>query len=257
MHRRIVLLIAPALLVATGPAGIAQSTIANPDLSNLASGVLQQTRMARQSIASRDRDSAIGHVKQAIATVNEIQQKDSDGARPLLIPVFSHTETTTTVTPVHRNSDLKHNSSVRGVDGETTTTRLNITAAAERLPAAEAALESGDWNAADGALNAVENSVSVTQTTGDMPLRMARQNLELARTRVLDGKYHDAELPLKSAAQALRDYEMRLSGQQAADVEAAHAAMLDFAARISHEHDGAVGRIDGWLDMLRRLPDVQ
>jgi hypothetical protein len=249
MYRRVVLLIAAA--TAAG----AQSNISNPNLSNFAAGVLQQTRLARQAIASRDRDGAIGHIKQAIATVSEIQQKAPDAARPLLIPVYSQVDTTTTVTPVHKNAGLKHNSSVRGVDGETITARLDVTAAADRLPAAQAALASGDWNAADAALGAVENSVSITQTTGNMPLSMARKNLELAKTRALEGKYDDAELPLKAAAEALGDYENRFTGQQAADIEAARQAMLGFAAHVAHEHDGALDRINAWLDMLRRWSD--
>ncbi len=253
MHRPIIFLIAAAAAVTAS----AQSNIASSDIPNLAAGVMQQTHMARQAIASHDRDSAIGHVKQAIATVSAIQQKASDGARPLMVPIYSQLDTTTTVTPVHKNADLKHNSSIRGVEGQTTTERLDVTAAADRLPAAETALESGNWNAADAALGAVENSVSVTQTSGSMPLNMARQNLELARTRVEEGKYHDAELPLKSAAQALGDYERRVTGPQASDVDSARLAMLDFAAHITHEHDAALQRIDAWIDMLRRWPAAQ
>jgi YfdX protein len=252
MHRRILLIIA-----ATAAAAGAQSNVANPDLSNLAAGVLQQTRVAKQAIASHDRDSAIGHVKQAIATVNEIQQNAGELPHPLMIPISSQTETSTTVTPVHKNGDLKHNSAVRGVDGETSTTRLNLTAAADRLPVAEAALESGDWNAANAALGDVEGSTSVTQTTGNMPLNMARQNLELAKTRVMEGKYHDAVLPLRSAAQALGDYERRISGQQAANIETTRQAMLSMAAHITHEHDGAVGQIDAWTEMTRQWPAGQ
>lgn len=251
MHRRILLIIAAAA------AASAQSNVANPDLSNLAAGVLQQTRMARQAIASHDRDSAVGHVKQAIATVNEIQQKASELPHPLMIPISSQTETSTTVTPVHRNGDLKHNSAVRGVDGETTVTRLNVTAAADRLPAAEAALESGNWSAADAALGDVEGSMSVTQITGNMPLNMARQNLDIAKARVIEGKYHDAVLPLRSAAQALGDYERHVSGQQAANVETMRQAMLSMADHIGHEHDGAVGQIDAWTEMTRQWPAAQ
>ena len=251
MHRHIIFLIAAAATAS------AQSNIVNSDISNLAAGVLQQTRMARQAIASRDRDGAIGHVKQAIATVNLIQQKASDSGRPLLVPVYSQVDTSTTVTPVHKNADLKHNSSIRGVEGETTTARLDVTAAADRLPAAAAALESGNWTAADATLGVVENSVSTTQTTGPMPLNMARQNLELARTRVVEGKYHDAELPLKSAAQALGDYERRVTGPQVSEVDSARLAMLDFASHISHDHDSAMERIDRWIDMLRRWPSAQ
>jgi YfdX protein len=251
MHRRIVLIIAAAA------AASAQSNVVNPDLSNLAAGVLQQTRMARQAIASRDRDSAVGHVRQAIATVNEIQQKAGELPHPLMIPISSQMETSTTVTPVHRNGDLKHNSAVRGVDGETTTTRLNITAAADRLPAAEAALESGNWGSADAALGDVEGSTSVTQITGNMPLNMARQNLDIAKARVMEGKYHDAELPLRSAAQALGDYSKHLSGQQASNVELMRQAMLNMAAHITHEHDGAVSQIDSWTEMTRQWPTAQ
>lgn len=251
MHRHILLLIAAAA------AASAQSNVANPDLSNLAAGVLQQTRMARQAIASRDRDSAVGHVRQALATVSEIQQKAGELPRPLMIPIGSQTETSTTVTPVHKNGDLKHNSAVRGVNGDTTTTRLNITAAADRLPAAEAALESGNWTAADAALGDIEGSMSVTETNGNMPLNMARQNLEIAKARVMDGKYHDAVLPLRSAAQALGDYERHCSGQQAANIEMTRQEMLSMAAHITHEHESAVGRIDAWTEMTRQLPSAQ
>lgn len=251
MHRPILLIIAAAA------AATAQSNVANADLPNLAAGVLQQTHMARQAIAAHDRDSAVGHVKQAIATVNEIEQKAGELPRPLMIPISSQTETSTTVTPVHRNGDLKHNSAVRGVDGETTTTRLNITAAADRLPVAETALESGNWSTADAALGDVEGNTSVTQTTGNMPLNMARQNLDIAKARVLEGKYHDAELPLRSAAQALGDYEKRCSAQQAANVELMRQAMLSMAAHITHEHDGAVGQIDSWTEMTRQWPSAQ
>jgi hypothetical protein len=251
MHCRLLLFIAAAA------AAVAQSNVASPELSNLAAGVLQQTRMARQAIASRDRDSAVGHVRQAIATVSEIQQNAGELPRPLMIPISSQTETSTTVTPVHRNGDLKPNSAIRGVDGETTATRLNITVAAERLPAAESALGSGDWTAADAALGAVEGSISVTQTTGDMPLRMARQNLELAKARMMEGKYHEAVLPLRSAAQALGNYETRFTGRQAANIETIRQEMLNMAAHVSHERDTEVARIDAWMETTRQWPEAQ
>jgi hypothetical protein len=247
MYRRIVVLIAAAL------AASAQS-----NLPNLAAGVLDQTGQARQAIAAHDRDTAIGHVRRAIATVDQIQQSATDSARPLMIPVYREVETTTTVTPVkHKDAALKHNSSVRGVDGESTTARLDITAAGERLHAAQASLEAGDFSAADAALGAVEKSVSVTQTTGDMPLRMVKQNLELAKARVQDGKYREAELPLKSAAQAIGDYERLFPDRRTADMESARQAMLGYSAKIAHEHDDAAGRIDAWMDMLRQWTPAQ
>ena len=234
MYRRIVLLIAAALAAS-----------AQPNLSNLAAGVLDQTKQARQALAAHDRDTAMGHVKRAIATVNEIQQNAADASRPLLIPVYREVETETTVTPVkHKDAELKKNSSIRGVDGDSTTVKLDISAAGDRLQAAQAALESGDFGAADAALAAIESGVSVTQTTGDMPLHMALQNLELAKARVQEGKYRDAVLPLKSAAQAVGDYERLFPDRKNPDMDAAREAMLGYSANITHEHDGAIGRID-------------
>ncbi len=251
MYRPIVLLIAAAAAVSAQPGP-------QPSLSNLAAGVLDQTNLARQSLAARDRDAATDHVRRAIATVNEIQQNAGDEPRPLMIPVYREVETTSTVTPVkHKDAELKKNSSIRGVDGETTTARLDIAAASDRLQAAQSAIASGDWSAAESALSAVTNSVSVTQTAGDMPLRMARQNLELAKARVLEGKYHDAVLPLRSAAQALGDFEKRSSGQQAADIESARQAMLGYASNITHERDGAAGRIDSWMGQVRQWSATQ
>jgi hypothetical protein len=245
MLRRTVLL--SSFFIAAATAASAQS-----DLSNLAAGVLDQTRQARQALAARDAASAATHIRNAQATVSLIQQKAVDSPTPLLVPVFQAVDTTTTVTPVKKHYQMNKNSSIRGVESDTTTAQLDVTAAAEKLPLALASVQSGDWTQADSALAAIEKGVVTTQSTGEAPLLMARRNLELARERVLAGKYREAEVPLKSAAQALGEYEKRCSGQKADDIEAARQAMLGYADRVTHEHDGAAGRIDGWLDMARQ-----
>ncbi|HEX3879174.1 MAG TPA: YfdX family protein [Bryobacteraceae bacterium] len=249
MYRRIL-----NVLVFTAVAGVgsAQSNLSTSDLSNLAAGVLDQTHLARQSVANRDHDGAMDHVRRAIATVNQIQQSAPAAEKPLMVPVLTQIETTTTTTPVRHNGDLKAQSSIRDVQGNQTTTRLNITAAGDRLSAAQTAIEAGNWGAADEALADVQSSTANTQTAGGMPLRMVQQNLELAKARVAQGKYHDAEMPLKSAAQALGDYERAGAGAQATQVETARQEMLKFADHISHED--AMARIDAWMNMLRSLP---
>ena len=84
-----------------------------------------------------------------------------------------------------------------------------------------------------------------------MPLEMARQNLELAKERVLAGKYHDAELPLKSAAQALGDYEKSFNGARASEIENTREAVSGYATRVWHDKDAAAVHIDTWLQMVR------
>jgi hypothetical protein len=231
---------------------------AQRDLPGMAQGMIEQSKLAQQAVVSRDQAGAVDHIKQGLALADEIRQKSPDSARPLLEPVYREVETTTTYTPVkHKDGEmsadrLKHDTSIRGVEGDVTTKNLDVLAAADHLREAQTALERGDWSAADGALAAVAASVVVTHSQGNMPLNMARQNLELAKLRVTNGKFKEAAVPLRSAAQALGDFEKNCTGQQATDVESARQAVLAYADSISHNHDGASGKIDEWIGSVNR-----
>lgn len=231
--------------------GAAFAASAQSNVSDLAAGVLDQTRQARQAIAAHDSAAAAAHVRNAQATVNLIQQQSPNAPAPLMVPIYSSVETTTTVAPVRRHHFNK-NSSIRGVEGTATAEQFNVSFAGERLPVALAALDAGDWQSADAALAAIQNNVSVVQTNGDMPLAMARRNLELARQEVAAGRYHEAVMPLRSAAQALGEYERGFSGQTASDIEGARLAMLDRADHIRRDRADAGGQIDNWLAMVRQ-----
>jgi YfdX protein len=225
---------------------------AQPDAPGLAVGILDQTKLARQAISARDKDGAVDHIRQGLVNAGAIQQNLPSATEPILVPVYQEIETTDTYTPVkHKGGEmsadrLKKDSSIRGVTSNITVRKLDVLAAADHLRAAQAALQNGDWSGGDAALAAVASSVVVDQAQGDMPLDMARQNLELARARVLDGKYKDAVAPLRSAAQALGDFERNCSGEQASTVESVRLAMLGTAGHISSK-DGTLGRIDAWL----------
>jgi hypothetical protein len=231
---------------------------AQRDLPGMAVGILDQSKLAQQAVVSRDQAGAVDHIKQGLALAEEIRQNSPDSARPILEPVYREVETTTTYTPVkHKDGEmspdrLKHDTSIRGVAGDVTTKNLDVLAAADHLRGAQTALEGGDWSAADAALAAVATSVVVTHSQGNMPLNMARQNLELARLRVVNGKYKEAAVPLRSAAQALGDFEKNCTVQQAAEVESARQAVLGYADSISHNHDGASGKIDEWIGSVNR-----
>ena len=85
-----------------------------PGLSNLAAGVLDQTRQAQQAVAAHDQNAANAHLSSALATVAEIE-RTAPPARPILVPVFREVESETTVTPVKKHAELNKRSSVRGV----------------------------------------------------------------------------------------------------------------------------------------------
>jgi hypothetical protein len=231
---------------------------AQRDLPGMAEGILDQVKLAQQAVASYDKDGALDHIKQGLSLADEIRQNSPDSVRPILVPVYREIDTTTTYTPVkHKDGEmsadrLKKDTSIRGVSGDVTTARLDVTAAAERLQNAQASAANGDWSGANAALAAAAASVVVSQSQGSMPLDMARQNLQLARARVIDGKYKDAAVPLRSAAQALGDFEKTCTPPQSSAVESARQAVLGYANSIAHNHDGATGKIDEWLASLNQ-----
>jgi YfdX protein len=237
-------------LVLTGAAWC-QDT-AEPGLPNLAASVLQQTDLARKALDAHDKMTALGYINMASLTAAEIQKRG--GPAPVLVPVRTEVEATSTYLPVkHRDGEMtasrmKKDTSIRDVEGETTTSNLNVTAAAGYLADAQTALERDDFAGAQNALTAVSNSIVTTKSVDDMPLLMAKQNLDLARSRVLEGKYRDAVVPLHSAAQALGMYAKQFPGPNAEQAEDMRVDIDAYADTIAHHHEDALLRIDGWLD---------
>ena len=143
---------------------------------------------------------------------------------------------------------MKKRTSIREVEGDVTTDRLDVTHASAHLDAAEAALERSDWVAAGTALAAVNNDVVRTRAMGDLPLMKARENLELARARFQEGKEKAAVMPLRSAAEALATVQVAGSTERPAELDAMRAQIEVAAREASHGHRLAAGQIDrpGW-----------
>ncbi len=223
----------------------------------MAAGILDQTAMARQAVVNHNPETALDHIRQAMTLANEIEHQAPSAPRPLLVPVAKDIEKTTTYTPVKRGKDgeiiakrLKKNTSIREVDTDTTTSQLDITASAERLARAEMAVQRGDWTTADTELAAIPNSIIRTQVEGNMPLLKARDNLMLARSRILGDQYKDAAAPLRAAAEALADFEKLSPGPQAEKAEAMRQEIEAYSQRVGRQHTHAIDRIDAWLDPI-------
>jgi hypothetical protein len=223
------------------------------DLPGMAAGVLQQTNLARQAISAHEKSAALDHVRQGLTLTTQIQQA-SGPERPLLVAVSKEIDTTTTYRPVkHRKSDemnadrLKKNTSVREVEGTVTTSKLDVTSAADHLQTAQSALERDDWTAADSALAAIPGTMVQSSGNTYMPLMKAKENLQLARARVLDGKPKDAAAPLRAAAEALADWERQAPGPHTQEAESMRQSMLAYANNIHKDHADAVERITSWL----------
>src|SRR6185503_14956085 len=95
-------------------------------------------------------------------------QRNSNSGRSSNTSDASHVATTTHTT-------------VRNVEGEYTSVALDVEAARDHLNMASQALQQGNFQKADEALQAVQDSVVVTTVAADLPLLRARENLALAR----------------------------------------------------------------------------
>ena len=224
------------------------------DLPGLAAGILEQSDLARKAVASNDKQAAADHINQALANARNIKEHSDPAAASIVVPVRTEIETTTTYTPVKRGKGemtakrMKRDTSVREVQGTVTHQALNVTAAASQLETAQAALERNDWAAADSALAAVHASVVREQERGDMPLLKTRQNLELARSRVLEDKYNDASAPLRAAAEGLAAFAAQSEGPLAERASSMRSQIEDYARTVRERPSDAVDRINGWLD---------
>ncbi len=230
------------LLLATASVWGAQSS----DLPGMAAGVLAQADLARQAVRNRDQSAALDHVRQSQFLAAEIQNQSAGQPEPLLIPVRSDSETTTTYT------DVKHDKHAHASDVEqqTSADELNVTTAVDYLSAAKSDLQRADWTAADTDLVNVANLVYVTAADEPASLLQAHQNLLLARARLEEQKYRAAVAPLRETEHALSDFEERDRGplaQQAEDMR------QDIEAMAAHIHrDGSIDKIDDWLHTLER-----
>ncbi len=229
------------------------------DLPGMAKGILEQTDQARQAIVEQNQNAALDHVKQARALAAEIRQHAPARDNPILVPVSEEIDTTSIYGPVKGGNNgqlsarrLKRDTSVREVEGATTVVRLNVTTAADSLQTAQAALERNDWTAANTALAAIPNGIVRTVTGDRMPLLKARDNLTLARDRVLDGKYADAAAPLRAAAEGLADFGKLAPGPRAQDADYIRQKIEACARNIGKDHSGVAQQIEYWLGTVEQ-----
>jgi hypothetical protein len=211
--------------------------------------MLQETRSARQSIAAKDTAAALQHVHQALADANAARDQAVADGKPLNVPVDTSIDETVLYAPVKHNDSMKRDTNVRQVTGTYTRDYIDVGLASNELNAAETALNNGNLQAADASLAAVQAAVThQTSVQTDMPLLRVREDLRLARYRVLDGKYKDAEAPLTSAGQALAEYARINPGPHADEARAMQRDIEAYASNITHDHSDAAARIDGWMD---------
>jgi len=224
------------------------------EVSALGGGILEQSRLAQQALTNHDQTAALDHVRQSLTMANQIKTQSPPG-QPLMVPVTRESDVTTTYGPVKRRNSgeltaerLKKHTSVREVEGEVTVTKLDVASAATHLEAAQTALEVNDFTTANAALDAVPKSVVQQHMAGDMPRLKARENLVLARSRLIEGKPKAAVAPLEAAAQALT----MTTGAHVQDAQMMRQQIEAFADGVQHDQESSTATIDAWMNTLDR-----
>jgi hypothetical protein len=106
----------------------------------------------------------------------------------------------------NQQSGVRRGTAVQEVAQEFTSITLNTDMAKDHLEAARNALEDGNRKAADSALAAVQDGVTMVSVAADRPLLKARENLILARQDAERGQFRQMRAPLTAAANALNTY---------------------------------------------------
>ena len=205
-------------------------------MTALANSVMDHTVKARTAIAAGDVAAARRDVDEGLRLATRARSALEASGKPLVVPLSEEVETTSTIGPLKRGEPLDRKATVREVEVEHRSVTLDVGMAQEKLTAARAALDRGDAAAADAQLAALAQGAEEQVVLHDPALLKARQNLLLARTRVEQGRYKDAEAPLRAAGKVL--------GRR--DIE-------DYAKRIRRDNADALARIDAWVRELGRV----
>ena len=229
-----------------------------PNASALAGAILENAAIARRAIGDRNLDLARKSVASARSAARKLIEADTTSARPLLVPFTVEVETTTTYEPVEtkRKNGVERTRTtgktrVRGAERVAERASLDVTLASDRLDKAHEALERGDMAAADTQLSDIETAVVRQSARADVPMLKTRENLMLARSRILENQYKEAAAPLREAARSLAAYLAGPSPANADQVDIVRRRIAELARNIHRRPAHAVDDINIWIDQVR------
>jgi hypothetical protein len=92
------------------------------------------------------------------------------------------------------------------------------------------------------------------------PLLVARQNLLLARSRVVEHRYSEAIPPLLTTAEALTFFEAEEIGRYnwlGGEAGYTQRHILEYAIGIETDNDNALRKIDSWLEQINEWNELR
>ncbi|HZU25673.1 MAG TPA: hypothetical protein VFA04_09130 [Bryobacteraceae bacterium] len=203
------------------------------------------SRDVARALTAAKRLDADGHGNGSVPIYIELTEqfgKGPAGAQPTLSSEADRLRVGATDEPVTAISTALRSGSMS----------LNMTGVLSNLQSADAALSDRENGRADSALAAVQNAFSIQNTSAEMPLLRARQNLNLAAEQARQGAWQVAQTTLETAVRQIREFAATPEGRAG---DAAHLAdEIDAGAKaLGDRHDGVEAQIEDWWDHATRL----
>jgi YfdX protein len=252
----------------------AATAIDNPraQRSEAAIKVLAGVEQARDAIRRGDRPGATTHIDAALAMLRGIDSMP-------LVPIYSELSEASALGPViaakggagqaggataatesPASANANASASLPPVAVKTVATAysrvlLDTSVTKRQLDAARTALAAGNSQAADKALQQVQQAVVVESSAARLPLVRARENLALASAAVMRSDWTAAKAQLNAAANAIADDQKVAPVGQVADLKMLQQQISSYAGMMDKQHADAGAKIQGWWSRVADLTD--
>jgi hypothetical protein len=223
-------------------------------LTRDATRLLQQVDLARQAFNSKNKQTALQHINEALSEQSRISGLVKAKNMAAIVPLYSEFDESSVLGPIEakRNNQKPSGSSatnsvgVEDTAGQFTFIGLDLDKTKRHLEAAKTALNSSNMQAASDSLIAVDSELVMETVEADLPLVTARKNLALAEGAAQKNEYRETQTALQDACRALDRYASQASGHHAQEAKQLSQTIHSYAQNITQNHAGAASKIDGW-----------
>ncbi len=238
---------------ARGPATGTASQPPNRQSSHLALRLLEQVEQAKQSLASNQTQTAVGHIDRALRFRDQLAALPHAASGPVIVPLYWEFDDTSVLgRTLAARKDGKPQPSksapitVDAAGTQYTFVGLDLNKVRSRLDAAKSALSSNNPQAAASSLGRIGDELVVMTVQAEYPLLAARENLGLAEIAIRNGRYTEAAAALKEASTTLDQYASGHSAHRPFEAKSLSKRIDSLSQTIAQNHTGATAKIAGW-----------
>lgn len=225
----------------------------NRQSSDLAIRILGQVEQARQSLAAKQTQTAVGHINRALALRDRLSSMAKTNVRPVIVPLYWEFDDTAVLgRTMSARKDGKQQPSksapitVDQAGTQYTFVGLDLNKVRSRLDAAKSALSGNHPQAAVTSLDRIGDELVVMTVKAEYPLLAARENLGLAEIAIRHGHYNEAGAALKEAAVTLDQYASGPTAHRPNEAKSLSKRIDAASHTVARNHTETASKIGGW-----------